>query len=958
MQKRGTGWIPDYPDIQDYTLDSLANQIQSQGTTASIDNLAQEISTTFNQFFENQSKYNEQINNQLTQLLQGFINIQTKNNQQTNGQLTQLLQEFINIQTKNNQQANSQLTQIRDNLEEKILGELRFVKVELHSVIEPGWAYSEVLLIKNYLQRIISTWKQFKKDINYQTTITNNIFDIETQETVQKILKHQRCLQVDGFVDKDDMEALAILAQGVNLDREKQFFKIIKKNAEKYTPEEIDKYKAEIDKYNEPNSSFPKNPEQLNLLCQGLLTVYLFPIVSNLPTTKDLLSTELDSNPKSEVQQELRNLENQIDEAKINLSNAVKKIENDRDFIEKIIEKFQASLRLSKYFKPDELMYLTDLTNQGEGLTKKIIEPLKNLLEQYSKFDKNNAYNYNYKETIKLLSTTISEFEKMMELLYMAYPPEIPSENFQKIEIPIASPIPILLVDLLKNKFTESAKLESKLLNLETKLSIQNIINFLEDQSNSPEKLQLIRPIIEVLVQILMPVGQYSNLSEAVEQGIERIWDLLVEKKDNQQEIQGLIRETIEEYNFGTLRNYSLMTELSLKELILTALQKFDSDIKQLKTVNQTQAKQGELQNIAVQVNRLIEKKVPGNQFRKPIKKPLFEITNLDEVSRKINVATSNPENTEVSKSKTSSQQKNILQFPLSSQVRKDIQALEKPESSNKSIFLSLPEFVDLTYWCSPVEDQGPLNSCTAHAGVALMEYAEKKSSDTYTDSSPLFLYRVTRNLMQREGDSGASVRDTIKAMVAFGVCPEVYWPYNEDKIDEEPTPFCYSFAENYKTIKYFRLDYGQISRYTLLSQVKVLLASEIPCIFGFTLYNSVYDEVNVLRGHIPLPRERSKVIGGHTVVAVGYHDRKIIENEDGEQSKGALLIRNSWGARWGQGGYGWLPYDYIMKGLTADWWSLLKAEWLATGRFGAGASAWNPDKGDRNGVTKPGQNG
>jgi C1A family cysteine protease len=53
----------------------------------------------------------------------------------------------------------------------------------------------------------------------------------------------------------------------------------------------------------------------------------------------------------------------------------------------------------------------------------------------------------------------------------------------------------------------------------------------------------------------------------------------------------------------------------------------------------------------------------------------------------------------------------------------------------------------------------------------------------------------------------------------------------------------------------------------------------------------------------------------------------------------------------WGQGGYGWLPYDYIIQGLTADWWSLLKAEWLATGRFGAGASAWNPDKGGEKGV-------
>ncbi|MBD2598238.1 C1 family peptidase [Nostoc spongiaeforme FACHB-130] len=341
----------------------------------------------------------------------------------------------------------------------------------------------------------------------------------------------------------------------------------------------------------------------------------------------------------------------------------------------------------------------------------------------------------------------------------------------------------------------------------------------------------------------------------------------------------------------------------------------------------------------------------PSNTLKnKHLKKPLFKIStsSLEED----NIPQNNPVNTSEERSE---QLNNSLLFPISSDLLQQIKT--KIGNKTKETFLYLPEFVDLSYWCSPVEDQGSLNSCTAHAGIALIEYAQKKSSGNYTDASPLFLYQVTRNLMQREGDSGASVRDTMKAMVAFGVCPEEYWPYNEDKFNEEPTSFCYSFAENYKTIKYFRLDYGQISKYALLSQVKLLLVAEIPCIFGFTLYNSVYDEVNFSRGHIPLPSQRDKVIGGHTVVAVGYHDRKIIENEDGERFEGALLIRNSWGNRWGQGGYGWMPYDYIIKGLTADWWSLLKAEWLATGSFGAGASAWNADKGgngDNTGTEHP----
>jgi hypothetical protein len=69
---------------------------------------------------------------------------------------------------------------------------------------------------------------------------------------------------------------------------------------------------------------------------------------------------------------------------------------------------------------------------------------------------------------------------------------------------------------------------------------------------------------------------------------------------------------------------------------------------------------------------------------------------------------------------------------------------------------------------------------------------------------------------------------------------------------------------------------------------VKVLLASEIPVYLGFTLYDSVYDEVNVHRGHIPLPlaNKQDKSLVVIHVVAVGYHDRKVIENESPNPSE------------------------------------------------------------------------
>ncbi|MCY7274891.1 MAG: peptidoglycan-binding protein, partial [Phormidesmis sp. CAN_BIN44] len=251
------------------------------------------------------------------------------------------------------------------------------------------------------------------------------------------------------------------------------------------------------------------------------------------------------------------------------------------------------------------------------------------------------------------------------------------------------------------------------------------------------------------------------------------------------------------------------------------------------------------------------------------------------------------------------------------------------------SVYLALPEAVDLSFWCSPIEDQGSLNACTAHAGVALVEYFQRRSHKQYINASRRFLYKAARKLMQRGGDSGASPRETMKAMVLFGIPPEEYCPYDEADFDAEPSAFCYAYAQNYQAIRYFRLDDSPLKPDELLAQIKLALVAGFPCMFGFTVYDSIYHPSN-LRGHIPYPTQEDKREGGHSVVAVGYDDYKQVKDAP---LPGAILIRNSWGTGWGDRGYGWLPYDYVLKGLARDWWSLIKAEWVETGSFGLGSS-------------------
>jgi C1A family cysteine protease len=268
----------------------------------------------------------------------------------------------------------------------------------------------------------------------------------------------------------------------------------------------------------------------------------------------------------------------------------------------------------------------------------------------------------------------------------------------------------------------------------------------------------------------------------------------------------------------------------------------------------------------------------------------------------------------------------------------KDYSSL-KPHPKRK--FLFLPNVVDLSFWCSTVRDQGNLQSCAAFVGTALLEYFTHRYQEKYTEVSPLFLYKVTRNLMGSNDDVGSSLRATMKAMATFGVAPEDYWPYDETKVNVEPSAICYALAEKYQALKYFRLDYAGISQEMLLFQIKAVLAAGFPCGFGVTLYSSAYKPATLEQGLIPYPNVNvDKQVGGHAFVAVGYDNYRVIPHADPKKapSQGALLIRNSQGTEWGIKGYAWLPYDYVMEGLTADWWSLLTAEWLKSTTLGLAA--------------------
>jgi C1A family cysteine protease len=231
---------------------------------------------------------------------------------------------------------------------------------------------------------------------------------------------------------------------------------------------------------------------------------------------------------------------------------------------------------------------------------------------------------------------------------------------------------------------------------------------------------------------------------------------------------------------------------------------------------------------------------------------------------------------------------------------------------------------VDLSAGFSPIEDQGNLGSCTANAGVGLLEYFERRAFGSYIDASRLFLYKVTRNLLGWTGDTGAYLRSTMKAMALFGVTTEERIPYVISKFDNEPSAFDYAYASNYQSLSYFRLDQPGMSPKDVLEKIRAYTSAGFPSMFGFSVYNFGNQQ-----GEFTFPSQNDPLQGGHAVVVAGYDDNRQIG-----AYKGALKIRNSWGTGWGQQGYGWIPYEYVLRGLAVDFWSLFRAEYIGNGQF------------------------
>lgn len=219
-----------------------------------------------------------------------------------------------------------------------------------------------------------------------------------------------------------------------------------------------------------------------------------------------------------------------------------------------------------------------------------------------------------------------------------------------------------------------------------------------------------------------------------------------------------------------------------------------------------------------------------------------------------------------------------------------------KDYSTTKYEEADLPKRVDLRPYMTDVEDQSQTNSCVANAIAGAYEYLRVRITGKYKDVSRLFIYYNARLMDGIEGDEGSSIATSIQVLQEMGTCKEKTWPYKVGKVNKKPHDDAYTEAARFLIEEAEEIPVD-------LNTMKQCLAEGHPFIFSLALFTS-FDRAG-RRGRVSTPNPESEAEreehSRHAMLCVGYSDTRQV-----------FIVRNSWGADWGDEGYCYIPYAYM----------------------------------------------
>lgn len=114
----------------------------------------------------------------------------------------------------------------------------------------------------------------------------------------------------------------------------------------------------------------------------------------------------------------------------------------------------------------------------------------------------------------------------------------------------------------------------------------------------------------------------------------------------------------------------------------------------------------------------------------------------------------------------------------------------------------------------------------------------------------------------------------------------------------EQPKRHSYTQAEKFRVLDMQKVD-------VVLNHWRHCLAEGYPIVFGCALFES-FDDCNRRHGVVPMPDPDDVARGEH-----GRHAMLCVGYSDADQ---VFIVRNSWGEDWGDRGYCYMPYNYLMS--------------------------------------------
>jgi C1A family cysteine protease len=199
-----------------------------------------------------------------------------------------------------------------------------------------------------------------------------------------------------------------------------------------------------------------------------------------------------------------------------------------------------------------------------------------------------------------------------------------------------------------------------------------------------------------------------------------------------------------------------------------------------------------------------------------------------------------------------------------------------------------------------PILDQGNIGSCVANAFAFCIAVQTKNALKI----SRLYHYANCRILDSTplKQDNGTTIQTACAAIKNYGAASELSYPYNISVFSKFPPLTIYQGAKWFKTFSYVFVSQNLASIKNCLNTYKV------PIIFGFFVYSSFMTNTVSKTGIVPIPNTTiERRLGGHCMIIVGYNDTTQM-----------FTCANSWGTSWGNKGYCYIPYNYLLNSKLA----------------------------------------